>query len=65
MKKGKAIGSHGFIINFFWNMWATVKNGLWEVVDESRISGRIPGSLKSTILALIPPKKTSQNINHF
>eukprot|EP00253_Pinus_taeda_P008507 PITA_08507 len=54
MPNDKAPGPDGFTINFYKACWNTVKQEVWEVVEDSRRSGTILKSINSTFLALIP-----------
>lgn len=54
MEKGKAPGPDGFTIHFFQSCWDLFKEELWEVVEESRQTGRILRAFNATFLSLIP-----------
>jgi hypothetical protein len=53
MLNGKALGSHGFIVEFFKACWDVVKYDIYGVVEDSRRSASILKSLNSTMITLI------------
>eukprot|EP00253_Pinus_taeda_P012046 PITA_12046 len=61
----KAPGPDGFTINFYKACWNTVKQELWEVVEDSRCSGTILKSINSTFLALIPKVEEAKTPDKF
>eukprot|EP00253_Pinus_taeda_P010319 PITA_10319 len=65
MPNDKAPGSDGFTINFYKACWNTVKQDVWEVVEDSRRSGTILKSLNSTFLALIPKTEEAKTPDKF
>ena len=57
MANGKAPGPDGFTVDFFKACWDIVKEDIWEVVEDSRLSSSILKSLNSMFIALIPKEK--------
>jgi hypothetical protein len=60
MKIGKSLGPNGFTSNFFQKCWKTIRKYIWQVVEESQMSGSMIKSFNATFLALIP-KETKEN----
>ena len=54
MKVDKAPCPDGFTVNFFHACWDMLKMEVWDLVEESRVTQRIPCALNTTILTLIP-----------
>lgn len=65
MLNDKAPGPDGFTINFYKACWNTVKQEVWEVVEDSRRLGTILKSLNSTFLALIPKVEEAKTPDKF
>eukprot|EP00253_Pinus_taeda_P035519 PITA_35519 len=65
MPNDKAPGPDGFTINFYKACWNTVKQEVWEVVEDSRRSGTILKSINSTFLALIPKVEEAKTPDKF
>eukprot|EP00253_Pinus_taeda_P024433 PITA_24433 len=65
MPNDKAPGPDGFTINFYKACWSTVKQDVWEAVEDSRRSGTILKSLNSTFLALIPKTEEAKTPEKF
>ena len=56
MKEGTAPGPNGFTINFFHYFWEMIKLDVWNIVEQSRVSGRILPTFNATFLTLIPKR---------
>ena len=54
MKEGASLGPDGFTVNFFHHFWEMIKIDVWNIVEQSRLSGRILPALNATFLTLIP-----------
>eukprot|EP00253_Pinus_taeda_P007744 PITA_07744 len=65
MPNDKAPGPDGFTINFYKACWNTVKQDVWEAVEDSRRSGTIHKSLNSTFIALIPKTEEAKTPDKF
>eukprot|EP00253_Pinus_taeda_P007377 PITA_07377 len=65
MPNDKAPGPDGFTINFYKACWNTVKQEVWEVVEDSRCSGTILKSINSTFLVLIPKVEEAKTPDKF
>eukprot|EP00253_Pinus_taeda_P018445 PITA_18445 len=65
MPNDKAPGPHGFTINFYKACWSTVKQDVWEAVEDSRRLGTILKSLNSTFIALIPKVEEAKTPDKF
>eukprot|EP00253_Pinus_taeda_P010079 PITA_10079 len=65
MPNDKAPGPDGFTINFYKACWNTIKQEVWEVVEDSRHSGTILKSINSTFLALIPKVEEAKTPDKF
>lgn len=65
MPNDKAPGPDGFTINFYKACWSTVKQDVWEAVEDSRRLGTILKSLNSTFLALIPKTEEAKTPDKF
>jgi hypothetical protein len=59
--KGKAPGPDGFTSDFFHHCWQMIREEVWEIIEDSRISGQVLPALNATFLTLIP--KEGQ-VNH-
>eukprot|EP00253_Pinus_taeda_P028760 PITA_28760 len=65
MPNDKAPGPDGFTINFYKACWDTVKQEVWEVVEDSKRLGTILKSLNSTFLMLIPKVEEAKTPEKF
>jgi exonuclease III len=65
MPSGKAPGPDGFTTDFFHHCWDLVKRNVWEVVEESRVSGVVLPALNATFLTLIPKEERVTNPKDF
>ena len=65
MKEDKAPGPDGFTVNFFHACWEMLKYEIWEMVEESRCSQKIPIALNATFLTLIPKVENVSTPNKF
>ena len=54
MKEGTSPGLDGFTVNFFHHFWEMIKIDVWNIIEHSRLSGRILPALNATFLTLIP-----------
>jgi len=64
-QKDKSPGPDGWTIEFFLDLYEILGNDLRLVVEDSRISGRIPASFNSTFIALIPKSDNASSLNEF
>jgi hypothetical protein len=53
-EKDKILGPDGWTIEFFLHLFELVGDELLELVEDSRLRGKVSGSLNSTFLTLIP-----------
>jgi hypothetical protein len=51
---GKALGPDGFTKIFFHSCWSMLREEVWQLVEESRSSGKFLPALNVTFLTLIP-----------
>jgi hypothetical protein len=65
MPPGKAPGPDGFTTDFFHHCWDIVRKEVWEVVEESRMSGQVLSALNATFLTLIPKEERVTNPKQF
>ena len=65
MTKGKSMGIDGFNTNFFHHCWETIKNKVWEVVEESQNRGYMHPPLKSTFISFIPKSDYPYTLGEF
>ena len=64
-QKDKSPRPYGWMIEFFLDLFEVLGNDLRMVVEDSRISGRIPASFNSTFIALIPKSDNARSLNDF
>jgi hypothetical protein len=64
-KKDKSPGPDGWTVEFFTYFFYLVGEDLVQMIEESRQSGFITGSLNSTFLALIPKENNPTNFGDF
>ena len=55
-QKGKSPGPDGFTLEFFLGFYDLIKKDILAVVHESRKSGKVLGSMNSTLISIIPKK---------
>ena len=65
MKEGTSPGPDGFTINFFHHFWEIIKIDVWNIVEQSRLSGCILPTLNATFLTLIPKSEGADSPNKF
>jgi hypothetical protein len=65
MPPGKAPGPDGFTMDFFHHCWDIIRKDVWEVVEESRVLGRVLQAFNATFLTLIPKEERVTNPKHF
>ena len=56
-QKGKSPGPDGFMLEFFLGFYDLIKKDILAVVQESRKSRKVLGSMNNTFIALIPKKQ--------
>jgi hypothetical protein len=54
---GKAPGPDGFTTDFFHLCWSMIREEVWQLVEESRTSGKVLSTLNATFLTLIPKEE--------
>lgn len=64
-QKDKSPGPDGWSIEFFLELYEVLGMDLIQVVEDTRISGRIPASFNSTFIALIPKTDNPATLNEF
>jgi hypothetical protein len=57
MPPGKALGPDGFMTDFFHYCWSMIREEVWQVVEESRTSGKVLSAFNATFLTLIPKEE--------
>ena len=65
MPNGKAPESDGFTIDFYKYCWSTIKDEVYDLVEESKMKKSIFPSLNATSLVLIPKSDKADSKNHF
>jgi hypothetical protein len=63
--KDKSLGPDGWTVEFFTLFFELVGDDLLDLVEDSRLRGKIQRSLNSTFLALIPKENSPQNFGDF
>eukprot|EP00253_Pinus_taeda_P035371 PITA_35371 len=63
--KDKCPGPDGWTIEFFIHFFDIIKHDLIQMIEESRISGRIHPHTSSTLIALIPKKRDADSFSDF
>ena len=53
MKEGTSPGPDGFTVNSFHHLWEMIKIDVWNIVEQSRLSGCILPYLNVTFITLI------------
>jgi hypothetical protein len=64
-QKDKIPGPDGWTIEFFLGCYEILGQDLLKMIEDTRISGRIPQSLNSTFLALIPKTDNPETLDDF
>ena len=64
-QKGKSPGPNGFPVGFYIWFYGLIKKDILEVVRESQESGKVLGSINTTLLSLIPKKQKPQTFDEF
>jgi hypothetical protein len=59
--KGKSPGPDGFTSDFFHHCWPMLREEVWEIIEDSRLSGQVLLALNATFLTLIPKE---EHVNH-
>jgi hypothetical protein len=62
---GKAPGPDGFTTDFFHSYWPMLRDEVWQLVEESRSSGKVLPALNVTFLTLIPKEERVTNPKNF
>jgi hypothetical protein len=62
---GKAPGLDGFTTDFFHSCWPMLREEVWQLVEESRSSGKVLPALNATFLTLIPKEERVTNPKNF
>jgi len=64
-QKDKSPGPDGWTIEFFQELYEFLGKDILRVVEDSRQSGRIPASMNSTFIALIPKTDNPTSLDEF
>ena len=64
-QKDKFPGPDGWTVEFFLGCYEILGQDLLKMREDTRISGRIPQSLNSTFLALIPKTNNLETLDDF
>jgi hypothetical protein len=56
---GKAPGPDGFTSDFFHYCWSFIREDVWEIIEDSRRSGKVLQALNATFLTLIPKENNT------
>lgn len=64
-QKDKSPGADGWTIEFFLGLFDMIGTDLLQVIEDTRITGRIPASFNSTFIALIPKSDNPTSLNDF
>lgn len=64
-QKDKSPGPDGWMIEFFLDLFEFLGPDLMAVIEDSRVSGRIPASFNSTFIALIPKADNAESLNEY
>jgi exonuclease III len=62
---GKAPGPDGFTSDFFHYCWSIIREEVWEIIEDSRKSGKVLQALNATFLTLIPKENNSTSPSQF
>jgi hypothetical protein len=62
---GKAPGPDGFTTDFFHSCLPMLREVVWQLVEESRNSGKVLSTLNATFLTLIPKEERVTNPKNF
>jgi hypothetical protein len=65
LKASKSPGPDGWTVEFFLAFFDVVGDELLEMVEESRLRGRVSGALNATFIALIPKKENPSSFGDF
>lgn len=61
----KAPGPDGFNFNFIKKYWGTIKQEVWDMVQEFFVTGKLPKMFSSYFLALVPKCKNPQGLGEY
>ena len=64
-QKDKSPGLDGWTIEFFLGLYDLLGGDLLKVMEDTRLSGRLPTSFNSTFIALIPKVDNPSSLNDF
>jgi exonuclease III len=62
--KCKAPGPDGFTSDFFHSCWQMIRTEVWEILEESRITGKVLPALNATFLTLVPKVGQAHRATH-
>jgi hypothetical protein len=65
MTPGKPLGPDGFTIDFFHYCWTMIREEVFQVVEESRTSGKVLSTFNATFLSLIPKEERVKHPNQY
>ena len=64
-QKDKSLGPDGWTIEFFTDLYEILGDDILKVVENSRLSGRIPACFNLTFIALIPKVDNPKTLHDF
>ena len=64
-QKGKSPSPDGITLEFFLGFYDLIKKDILAVVQESKKSGKVLGSMNSTFIALIPKKQKCEAFEEY
>jgi hypothetical protein len=62
---GKAPRQDGFTSDFFHYCWIIIQEEVWEIIEDSRKSGKVLQALNATFLTLVPKENNSTCSSQF
>jgi hypothetical protein len=63
--KCKAPGPDGFTSDFFHYCWPMIRTEVWEILEDSRVTGKILQAFNATFLTLVPKEGQVQHARQF
>jgi hypothetical protein len=61
----KALGPDGFTSDFFHYCWDIIREDVWEIIEDSRRSGKVLQALNATSLTLVPKEHSTTSPSQF
>jgi ABC-type sugar transport system permease subunit len=65
MPPGKAPGPNGFTTDFFHHCWPMIREEVWKIVEDSRLSKNVLLAFNATFLTLIPKEERTTHPKQF